>query len=112
VDGVDVELQLAPTPLSPGSPLDALLGRVGKERQGHHMVAKSLHPVGQRQICVEAVTVERETLESFHGKEEPGKTFQEILPFWRANVIVFRHRYCWSHPFRDSEWKSLKSLWW
>jgi hypothetical protein len=80
VDGVDVELQIALTPLSPGSPLDALWRRVGKECLGHHMVAKLLQRVGQRQIFDDAVIGERVTLESFNVKEQTRKPFFNPLP--------------------------------
>jgi hypothetical protein len=91
VDSVDVELYLVPTPPSTSSPLDALWKWVGEECLSHHMVTKLLSHVGQRRTFDEVIGGERETLESFHGKEQRGKTFQEICPTWRANVIVFQH---------------------
>jgi hypothetical protein len=80
VDDINVERQLVPTPLSASLPLDALSRQVGKDRLGHHMVAKLLWHVGQHWIFDEGIIGEREMLESYHGNEQLRETFQKKIP--------------------------------
>jgi hypothetical protein len=64
------------------------------------MVVELLLRVGHGQIFYETIVSEREYLKSFHGKEQPGNTFEKNNPpSWRANVIIVSTRVPSKTPF-------------
>jgi hypothetical protein len=73
MDGVDVE-HLILLPTRSDLPLYVLYGRVGEKCQDRLVVAELFWHVGEHRVDIETVIGERETLNPFHGKEQPGKT--------------------------------------